>query len=66
VAKRHSSAIVFLVGREKSQPGEDFPDAVVSAAKVIAGSLHTLTLAQLEALAASGTLKEICGGKESK
>lgn len=36
VAKRHSSAVVFLVGREKSEPGHDFPDAVVSAAKSLA------------------------------
>ena len=41
VAKRHGSArlgsaVIFLVGREKSEPGHDFPDAVVSAAKSLA------------------------------
>ncbi|WP_090436937.1 type II toxin-antitoxin system RelE/ParE family toxin [Duganella sp. CF458] len=33
VAKQDSSAIIFLVGREKSQPGHDFPATVVSPAK---------------------------------
>jgi len=66
VAKRHSSAVIFLVGREKSQPGQDFPDAVVSAAKTIAGSLQRLTLAQLEALAECGHLKEICCEQKSE
>jgi len=66
VAKQHSSAIFFLVGREKSQSGKDFPDSVVSAAKAIADSLQTLTPAQLEELAASGNLKEICSGQKGE
>lgn len=66
VAKRHSSAIVFLVGRKKSQPGQDFPDAVVTAAKTIAESLQALTLVQLEELAESRDLKEICSEQESE
>jgi len=60
VAKRHSSAVIFLVGREKSEPGHDFPDAVVSASKSIADTFHRQSLAQLEQLAILGELREIC------
>jgi hypothetical protein len=57
VAKRHSSAIIFLVGREKSKAGSDFPDTVVSASKSLADSLSCQSLLQLETLAALGELK---------
>ena len=64
LAKRHPAAIVFLVGREKNEPGPDFPDVVVTAAKAIADDLHHQTIERLDALAADGKLKEICNAQE--
>lgn len=60
VAKRHPAAIVFLFGRQKSEPGDDFPDAVVEAAKIIAVRLQRSGIEVLERLIAAGELKEIC------
>lgn len=65
VAKRHSLAIIFLVGREKNQPGSDFPDAVISASKSLADSFSDQSLQQLEALAAFGELREICSEQKN-
>lgn len=64
VVKQHPAAIVFLVGRHKSEPGPDFPDVVVTAAKAIADGLHRQKIEQLRALVENGQLKEICNGKE--
>ena len=64
VAKQHPAAIVFLVGRQKSEPGPAFPDGVVTAAKAIADGLHRQKIERLAELAAQGQLKEICSGKE--
>ncbi|MDC6168503.1 type II toxin-antitoxin system RelE/ParE family toxin [Paucibacter sp. XJ19-41] len=66
VAKQHPQAIVFLVGREKSAPGPDFPDVVVAAAQAIAEDLHRLQAEQLDMLAADGKLKEICNAQEEQ
>ena len=63
VAKQHLNAIIFLIGREKSAPSADFPDAVVDAVKVIA-SLHAQRVAKLDQMAVSGELKEICNAKK--
>ncbi len=60
VAKRHPLAIVFLFGREKSESGSDFPDAVVEVAKIFAGKLQRQSIDKLNELAAAGELKEIC------
>jgi len=60
VAKQHLDAIIFLVGREKSAPGADFPDLVVEAAKAIAADLHMQPLQKLDELTDAGLLKEIC------
>lgn len=65
VAKQHSSAVIFLVGREKSQPGQDFPDAVVSGSKSLAESFSGQNLHQLEKLVELGELTEICSGQKS-
>ena len=62
VAKQHSNAIIFLVGREKNAPGADFSDALVETVKAIAGNLHRQSVAKLDELKASGELKEICNG----
>jgi len=67
VAKQHPEAIVFLVGREKSEPGPDFPDVVIAAAKLIAQTLQKQKTEQLLTMAADGALKEIfCHAKEDK
>jgi len=66
VAKRHVAAIIFLVGREKNEPGADFPDAVVEAAKIVASGLDTQPIGRLEQLAADGRLKEICNAEEKQ
>lgn len=63
VANRHGSAIIFLVGREKNEPGTDFPDGVVAAAKSIAEGLQKQPLEKLITLAKDGALKEICHEK---
>jgi hypothetical protein len=60
VAKRHPQAIIFLVGREKSAAGSDFPDAVIDAAKTIAAGLQRQSIGRLQELATAGQLKEIC------
>ncbi len=60
VAKRHKDAIFFLAGREKSQPGADFSDQEVEAAKIIAAGLQAANTEKLEELVAAEILKEIC------
>ena len=57
--RQHPAAIVFIVGRQKSEPGPDFSDVVVAAAKTIADGLHRQKIEQLAALAEDGHLKEI-------
>ncbi|HEV6964763.1 MULTISPECIES: type II toxin-antitoxin system RelE/ParE family toxin [Roseateles] len=66
VAKQHAAAIIFLVGREKNEPGPDFSDVVVEAAKTIASDLSKMPIAQLETMATDGKLKEICNAKEKQ
>jgi hypothetical protein len=60
VAKESPSAIFFLVGRQKSDPGTDFSDSQVDAAKVIGTALQKSSLLAMEDLLADGVLKEIC------
>lgn len=64
VAKKHNDAIFFLVGREKSQPGSDFSDKEVDAAKIIASGLQAAEAQKLDELLADGILKEICNVKQ--
>lgn len=66
VANRHAGAIIFLVGREKNEPGTDFSDVVVAAAKGIANGLQKQPIFKLNELAADGVLKEICHGKKEQ
>lgn len=66
VAKQHVAAIIFLVGREKNEPGADFPDAVVEAAKIVAAGLDAQPVERLAELAADGRLKEICNAEEKQ
>ena len=64
VARQHRSAIFFLAGREKSQPGADFSESEIDAAKIIANSLGRAGPTKLDELVATELLKEICHGKE--
>jgi hypothetical protein len=66
VAKQHKSAIFFLAGREKSDPGADFSPKEEEAAKVVGKGLQAATLAKLETLKVNGILTEICHEQESK
>ena len=63
VAKRHKNAIFFLAGREKSEPGADFSDKEVDAAKIIAKGLEGVVAKKLDELVAAEILKEICNVK---
>ena len=65
IAKQHESAIFFLAGREKSEPGGDFSDKEVEAAKIVAKGLQAADLDKLNLMKADGFLKEICDGKEA-
>lgn len=60
VAKLHKSAIFFLAGREKSDPGTDFSLKEEEAAKIVGRGLQAATVEKLETMKASGVLTEIC------
>jgi hypothetical protein len=64
VAHHMRSAIVFLVGREKSQPGGDFSVQDEEAAKVIAAAVKATEAKLFEPLVSDGFLMEICNGEE--
>jgi hypothetical protein len=63
VAKRMKSFILFLVGRDKSDPGSDFTDAQISAAKELAIAYEKLDTAEIELVMQHGELKEICNDR---
>lgn len=63
-AKQSPIAIIFLAGREKSEPGSDFTSAEVDAAKIVAKSLDKADQARLDKLVLAGALTEI--GNEEK
>jgi len=63
VVKKHKGAIFFLAGREKNEPGADFSDKEVDAAKIIAKGLEGAGAKKLDELVAAEILKEICNGK---
>ena len=60
VAKESIQGIFFIVGRQKSDPGTDFTDPQVDAAKVIGTALQRPDRNTLDTLVADGVLKEIC------
>jgi len=62
VAMEHESAIFFLAGREKSDPGGDFSDREVEAAKIVAKSLRAADGEMLNRMKADGVIREICNG----
>lgn len=60
VAKESTNGIFFVAGRQKSDPGTDFSDSQVSAAKIIGTSLQKANGREIEELISDGVLKEIC------
>ena len=60
VAQRMKGFIIFLVGRDKSDPGSDFSRAQEDAAKELALAYEKLAAAEVERAIKSGALKEIC------
>ena len=66
VAHQMRTAIVFLVGREKSQPGSDFSVQDEEAARVIAAAVKATEAKSFEPLVSDGFLMEICNGKEDR
>jgi hypothetical protein len=66
VAIRHKEALIFIVGREKRQPGGDFSDKEIEAAKLVAKQLQVASVAVLDALNADGLLEEICNVKNEE
>ncbi|MFM9970589.1 MAG: type II toxin-antitoxin system RelE/ParE family toxin [Burkholderiales bacterium] len=60
VAKKHESAVFFLVGREKNDSGTDFPDKVVETAKLLAKGLENVSAAKMTEMLDAGTIEEIC------
>lgn len=60
VAKRHKSAIFFLAGRQKGDPGTDFSPMEEEAAKLVGKGLQAATLEKLEIMSMDGLLMEIC------
>lgn len=64
VAKRHRTAIFFIVGRQKSDPGPDFSDKEEEAAKLYAGMLRAVSAQMLDRMAADGAIEEICNDQE--
>jgi hypothetical protein len=66
VAKQHKDALFFIAGRQKSDPGTDFTDTEQEAAKIIATGLQAASAQKLDELAADGTIKEICNGKDEE
>lgn len=66
VAKQHKSAIFFLAGREKSDPGKDFSASEEEAAKLVGKALQAANAAKLEKMRTDGVLVEICHEQENK
>ena len=60
VAKESRVGIFFIAGRQKSDPGTDFSDSQVSAAKIIGSALQRADELEIERLINDGVLKEIC------
>jgi hypothetical protein len=66
VAKQHKSAIFFVAGREKNDPGSDFSSKEEEAAKLVGKMLHAATIEKIDAMKTDGVLMEICHDQEKK
>lgn len=60
VAKESVHGIFFLVGRQKSDPGSDFSDSQLDAAKIIGAALQKSSPQKIDDLVLDDVLKEIC------
>lgn len=66
IAKKHKSAIFFIAGRQKSDPGTDFSDKQEAAAKVVAKGLQAADDQKIDELLADRAIKEICNEPKDK
>jgi hypothetical protein len=60
IARKYQDAVFFVAGREKSDPGTDFSEKQVEAAKLVAKGLQAANEEMLKRLLAAGTIQEIC------
>lgn len=60
IAKQHEDAIFFIAGRQKSDPGADFTDKEVEAAKIVGKGLQAASTEIIGVLLKAGTIQEIC------
>jgi hypothetical protein len=60
VAQRVKDFIIFLVGRDKRDPGKDFSSAQEEAAKELATAYEKLGAREMALVIDAGVLKEIC------
>lgn len=60
IAKQNRSAVFFLVGRQKCDPGRDFSDKQEAVAKMIGKALQAANDETIEAMVMDGSMKEIC------
>ena len=60
VVKKHQSALFFLVGREKNDPGTDFSHKVIDTAKLFAKGLQNVSAEKMTEMLDAGTIEEIC------
>jgi len=65
IAMLHCGGVIFLAGRQKSDPGSDFSDAQVAVARILAKGLQAATEAKVEELLATGAIKEISNEPEA-
>ena len=59
VAKKNRDAIIFMVGREKSDPGSDFTNKEQAAAIILAKTFEKADRYKLQDLVDVGILKEL-------
>lgn len=60
VAKESPTAIFFLAGKQKNDPGNDFTISEVDTAKIIGSALQKSSPIAIAELITDGVLKEIC------
>jgi len=64
VARRAKNALIFVVGRDKSDPGSDFTSEQIEAAKQLAAAYAALDEEQLQRVIETGALKDIGDAEE--
>lgn len=66
VAKESDHAIFFIAGREKNEPGKDFSDVQIDAAKILAKAVQGADAKKIGEMKLAGTIKEICDEQVNK